>query len=466
MSIRFGTDGWRAIMAADFTFANVAIVAQGIADYLLETEKAQKGIVLGHDTRFLAEQFADQVQAVLTANGIPVYRLQGPTPTPVTAYAIRALNTAGAIMLTASHNPPQYNGIKFIPEYAGPASPEITAQLEEKIGKVIAGGVNHQLPKPELVHSVDIWDKYWEHIDTIIDFNQICRIKGKIVLDPMFGAAAGKVAAKLQSCGLEVIEINGYRDAFFGGGLPEPVASRLQTLTQTVVQAKAVVGLANDGDADRFGVIGSNGEYLAPNQILSIISQYLLENGQKEGGLVRTVATTHLLDEIAGRYERKATETPVGFKYLAQEMLRRPVVLAGEESGGLSIGGHIPEKDGILANLLILQIIGATGQKPEEAWQLLQEQYGYYAFRRLDLHIENDRKNQLMQKLRNEPPLVFGQRQVLQQSLLEGVKLYLDDGSWVLFRPSGTEPVLRIYIEARSEQAYYDLIAAGEAAVK
>ncbi|GAW32077.1 phosphoglucosamine mutase, partial [Carboxydocella sp. JDF658] len=276
----------------------------------------------------------------------------------------------------------------------------------------------------------------------------------------------GKVAAKLQSCGLEVIEINGYRDAFFGGGLPEPVASRLQTLTQTVVQAKAVVGLANDGDADRFGVIGSNGEYLAPNQILSIISQYLLENGQKEGGLVRTVATTHLLDEIAGRYERKATETPVGFKYLAQEMLRRPVVLAGEESGGLSIGGHIPEKDGILANLLILQIIGATGQKPEEAWQLLQEQYGYYAFRRLDLHIENDRKNQLMQKLRNEPPLVFGQRQVLQQSLLEGVKLYLDDGSWVLFRPSGTEPVLRIYIEARSEQAYYDLIAAGEAAVK
>lgn len=466
MSIRFGTDGWRAIMADEFTFGNVAIVAQGIADYLQETDQASRGLVLGHDTRFLAEQFADQVQAVLTANGIPVYRLLGPTPTPVTAFAIRSLHTAGAIMLTASHNPPQYNGLKFIPEYAGPASPEITARLEEKIAVVLADGRVRLQQRPELVQKVDIWDKYWQHIEAIIDFNQICRIEDKIILDPMFGAAAGKVAERLRSCGLNVLEINGHRDAFFGGGLPEPVADRLQELMQTVQKTGAVVGLANDGDADRFGVIGSDGSYLAPNQILAIISEHLLSAGHMQGGLVRTVATTHLLDEIAGQYRRETTETPVGFKYLAQEMLRRPVVLAGEESGGLSIGGHIPEKDGILANLLILQIIGASGQKPEVSWRYLMEKYGYYGFRRLDLHIDNEKKNLLMQKLRQEPPLVFGNRQVLQQSLVEGVKLYLDDGSWVLFRPSGTEPVLRIYVEARSEQALSELISAGKDSVK
>lgn len=457
--IKFGTDGWRAIMNDTFIISNVRIVAQAIADYLKEEGINDKGIVIGHDTRFFAEQFARECASVMLGNDIPVYMARRALPTPITAYSIKVYDTAGAIMLTASHNPPDYNGIKFIPKYAGPASPDITEKIERSIKKNI-GGERTLLASPEgheKLHEIEPFPEYTSHLETLVDFNKLRQTQLRVVLDPMYGAAQGLMDVLLAEAGCTVETIHNYRDTLFGGSYPDPSEKHLTELKDEVIRTKSDLGLALDGDADRFGAIDYDGTYILPNQVLSLLAVHLLKNRGLTGSIVRTVATTHLLDEIARDYDTEAVETPVGFKYIAQVMMDRPVVVGGEESGGLSIQGHIPEKDGLLADMLLAEMV-AYEQKP--LTQILDEiyaKYGKFYSRRLDIHYPAEKKSELLQRLKNEPPSDIADDKLAEVRAVDGVKYILESGDWILIRPSGTEPLIRVYIESRDKDRFTTL---------
>ncbi|MBE0448618.1 MAG: phosphoglucomutase/phosphomannomutase family protein [Actinobacteria bacterium] len=458
-AIKFGTDGWRAIMNDTFIISNVRIVAQAIADYLIEEGLNDKGIVIGYDTRFFSERFASECASVMLGNGIPVYMPRRALPTPITAYSIKVYNTAGAIMLTASHNPPEYNGIKFIPEYAGPASLEITGKIERFIKANIES--NRLLIAPpdghELLHEVEPFPSYTQHISMLINFDKLREIKLKVVLDPMFGAAQGLMDTLLAEAGCTVETIHNRRDPLFGGSYPDPSEKRLSELRNEIIRTKSDIGLALDGDADRFGAVDFNGKYITPNQVLSLVAVHLLKNRGMKGSIVRTVATTHLLDEIARDNNIEAIEMPVGFKYIAQVMMERPVVIGGEESGGLSIQGHIPEKDGLLADLLLAEVV-AYEQKPLSLiLDEIYDRYGKFYSKRLDIRYPTDRKDELLDNLKNRPPAAVDGDKVAEIRLIDGVKYILESGDWILARPSGTEPLVRVYIESRDENRFANL---------
>jgi len=460
--LKFGTDGWRAIMCEEFTFANVRAVVQGIADYVKDENLQDKGIVVGYDTRFLAEKFAEQAVEVLAGNGIKVLLAKEAVPTPVTAFAIKHWQAGGAIMFTASHNPPEYNGIKFIPEYAGPATPAITSRLEKNISSVLEGETVQRLEvdrasEQGLVTAIDPRPPYEKHIKSLIKFDLIGKSKLKIIIDPMYGAGKGYVSNLLRECGCEVISIHEYRDPLFGGSLPEPTATKLTELIQLVREQQADLGLANDGDADRFGVIDADGTYITPNQVIALLFLHLVKNRGLQGGIARSVATTHLLDAMAGKFGVEVDETPVGFKYIGEKMLKKDILIGGEESGGLSIKGHIPEKDGILANLLIVELLATEKKSLSDILTDIAEEFGAYTNKRLDIKINEDKKVNLIQGLKDDPPIKIGNHKVIDHLAIDGVKLLLSDGSWVLFRPSGTEPLMRVYLEALSPERLEEL---------
>ncbi|HZD58823.1 MAG TPA: phosphoglucomutase/phosphomannomutase family protein [Anaerolineae bacterium] len=457
--IKFGTDGWRAIMNDTFIISNVQVVAQAIADYLVENGLRDKGIVIGYDTRFFAERFASECAAVMLGNNIPVYMPRRALPTPVTAYSIKVYNTAGAIMLTASHNPPEYNGIKFIPEYAGPASPEITGEIERLIKANLES--NRLLKAPleghELLHEAEPFPRYTQHIANLIDFDKLREIKLKVVLDPMFGASQGLMDTLLAEVGCAVETIHNYRDPLFGGSYPDPSEKHLSELKNEVIRTKSDIGLALDGDADRFGAIDFNGTYITANQVLSLVAVHLLKNRGMRGSIVRTIATTHLLDEIARDNDTEVIETPVGFKYIAQVMMERPVVVGGEESGGLSIQGHIPEKDGLLADLLLAELVAYEERPLTEILDGIYHKYGRYYSKRLDIHYPSEKKGELLNNLVNRPPAAVAEDKVVEIRSVDGVKYILESGDWILARPSGTEPLIRVYIESKDERRFPSL---------
>jgi alpha-D-glucose phosphate-specific phosphoglucomutase len=457
--IKFGTDGWRAIMNDTFIIANVRIVAQAIADYLIEEEIADKGIVIGYDMRFFAERFAAECAAVMVGNGIKVFLPQRAMPTPVTAYAIKIYDAAGAIMLTASHNPPEYNGIKFIPDYAGPASPEITSKIEKNIevnvnsGRLITGSIENN----ELVLEIAPFQKYTEQLGKLVDFKALKMQKLKVVLDPMYGAALGLMDRLLAEAGCTVDTIHNHRDVLFGGSYPDPCENHLSELKNEIKRTGADIGLALDGDADRFGAIDYDGTYIKANQVISLIAVHLLKNRGLKGAIVRTVATTHLLDEIANDYGANLIEVPVGFKYIAQEMMKKPVVIGGEESGGLSIQGHIPEKDGLLADLLLAEMMAYEKKPLTESLREIYVKYGRFYSKRIDIQISPETKEHLLEKLKNDPPADVAGDKVIEARDTDGMKFILESGDWFLVRPSGTEPLVRVYIESRDETRFSGL---------
>lgn len=447
--IAFGTDGWRAIMADDFTFANVRLVTQALAQYLL-VAKGEK-IIIGYDNRFLAEYFAQEVTQVLAGNGLKVSIVEEPTPTPVVAYAVVEEKAAGAVMLTASHNPPEYNGIKFIPHYGGPALPQITKAIEEELEKVLETREIKTLPienalNQGLVSYINPKESYLEHLKSLIDTKALSQSKLKIVVDPMHGVGSGYTDNILEEAGCEVTVIRGERDAFFGGSLPEPTERNLQFLKETVATLGAKLGLANDGDADRFGIIDSNGAYIAPNQVLVLLTAHLLKKGKK-GAIVRTVATTHMLDKMARKYDLELIETPVGFKYIGGAMLEKDILIGGEESGGLSIIGHIPEKDGVLADCLLAEIVAVEGKSLSEVLDCLYQEFGNFYSERLDFHCTGEEKKRILDTIKSLDVQSVGKFEVTRKIAVDGLKLVLSDGSWFLIRPSGTENVVRVYAE-------------------
>lgn len=454
--IKFGTDGWRDIMADQFTFANVKNVTQGIAAHMNARNLGKRGVVVGYDNRFLSEEFAAAVASVFTGNGIKVFLPARPLPTPVTAFAVRALNAGGAVMITASHNPPTYNGLKFIPEYAGPALPDVTDDIEKEVARVFEGSRVYELPAAEakklgLIETVSVDDAYIKHLKSLVNLDKLADRRLKVAVDPMFGAGLGYLERILGEAGCTVTAIQNYRDPLFGGSMPEPTDAMLGGLKKTVAETQAELGLALDGDADRFGVVDDAGRYMSPNKVLSLLLWNLLASRTYRGPVVRTLATTHLLDRIAADAGLPVIETPVGFKYIGQAMREKGCLIGGEESGGMTVQGHIPEKDGILAGLLVAEAAARTGQGVAELYRGVEEQFGRAISERLDIHYENAERDAILTRIKDYRPTQVAGIAVDSISTLEGKKVLLKDGSWLLIRASGTEPLIRLYAETGDE---------------
>jgi phosphoglucomutase len=467
--IKFGTSGWRGILAEDFTFANARLVCQGIADYLQQAGLASQGVVIGYDTRFRSEAFAATAAEVMAGNGITSHFTTRDCPTPVVSWAIREGQYAGAINITASHNPPEYNGIKFSPATGGPAPSPVTNAIESLIGGLAPEAIK-TMPVVEarqrgLVVDLDPKASYFQHLKELVEVEVLQRSGLKVVVDVLYGTGRDYLNTFLEEAGVEVELLNGYRDAYFGGHRPEPSAEFLQDLSRRVRATGASLGLAVDADADRFGVMDHAGEYRDANTVLGLLFDYLIETRGWDGGVGRSVATTHLLDRIAARYNRPVYVTKVGFKYLGEYIINDQVVMVGEESEGFSMKHHLPEKDGILAGVMIAEMVARKQKGLPELIADLFAKVGPVYNHRLNFSLTPAVKDRLLERLVT-PPARFAGLAVTEHISLDGHKYVLEDGSWVCFRPSGTEPVVRFYFEASSLEELERLRGAGEALIR
>ena len=445
MGITFGTDGWRGILAADFTFAGVRAVARAIADYLKAAEPGRTCLI-GYDHRFLAAEMAATAAAELAAHGVPALVSDGPIATPVLACAILDRGAGGAIMFTASHNPPLYQGMKFIPSYGGPATADITGSLEAGANAYLATA-SPAGPGRAAVETFDPVGRYWERLANLVDLEAAQRAGLRLGLDAMYGVG-GPYLARLG--GDNTIRLHFARDPLFGGLTPEPNAEHLQELIALVAAGQVQLGLATDGDADRFGAVDGRRSYLTPNQVLVLSLWYLLEQrGMRGAAVARTVATTHLLDRIAAAHGLDVIETPVGFKHVGQALLHQDALLGGEESGGMGLKGHVPEKDGILVCFLLAEMVARTGRSLGQLLDEIEGRFGALYNRRIDVHLSGPgERERISQALRTAPPDALGGQAVTAMDTVDGFRFRLAGGAWALLRFSGTEPLVRLYGEA------------------
>ncbi len=465
-AIKFGTSGWRGIIAEDFTFANARLVCQAIADYLKHEGLASHGVVVGYDTRFRSEAFAAMAAEVMAGNGIVSYCTSRDCPTPVVSFAIRAGRRGGGINITASHNPAEYNGLKFSPATGGPAPEAVTQPIEALIGGLAPDAVKTmplvQAREKGMIVDIDPRQDYFQHLKTLLDTEALHKAGLKVVADVLYGTGRDYLDAFLKDAGVQVELLHGWRDPYFGGHRPEPSAEFLSELAGRIPATGAHLGLAVDADADRFGVMDAAGDYHEANEILGLLLDYLIQTRGWDGGVARSVATTHLVDRVAGLYGRPVFETKVGFKYLGQYIIADQVVMVGEESEGFSMKHHLPEKDGILACLLVAEMVAKTGKGIPELLADLFSRVGPVYNRRLNFALTPEAKERLMVSLK-QAAARFAGLAVKQHVTIDGHKYILEDGSWVCFRPSGTEPVVRFYLEASSPEALEKLRLAGEA---
>lgn len=452
-NIKFGTDGWRAIIAKEFTFDNVSFVVQAIANYL-ETRWPDKTrpVVIGYDVRFLAEEFALHAADILNKNGWAVLMTEKYVPTPVTAYAAMEWDSAGALMFTASHNPPEYMGIKFIPEYAGPATPDITDAIVENVNKLSNDpNFNIQGDGKRNITRFDPFERYTAFISQQIQFDKIKAANIKWLYDPMHGCGSGYVDKLLkEKTGTAPDMLHANLDARFGGHLPEPKDEFLGELMAEMAKGHYTVGIANDGDADRFGVVDETGHYFGSDQIIPMLARYLYHQRGYRGNLVRTVATSRFLDALAKKWGVTVFETKVGFKHTGEIMRREPIIIGGEESGGMSILNHIPEKDGVIAISLILEMIAVEGKPISEIFKETQAEAELYLTNiSKNLYLADEHKAGLMAFMHGfKVGDTFAGRIIKEINPMDGVKFIFDEYEWVLVRPSGTEPILRLYGES------------------
>jgi alpha-D-glucose phosphate-specific phosphoglucomutase len=465
VEISFGTDGWRGIINREFTFDNVKIVAQGIADYVQSHRLKDRGIVVGYDTRKCSRQFAESVCEVMLGNDIPTYITKRDTPTPVTAFEVLHRKAAGAVMITASHNPPEWNGIKYIPEYAGPALPETTEEITYNVDRIFKERKIKELPttvgtRRGLLKWIDPTGPYIRFVRRQLDLEVFRKARLRVVFDAMYGTARGYLDRVLHGLGCEVVVIHNKVDPNFGGGRPEPLPEFLAELKEKVVSLNADLGLATDGDADRLAVYDSNGAYLAADQLLPLLFEYSIKSG-KIGGVVRTVATTHLLDRIAKKYGLPVYEVPVGFKFVGQYLREKDVVIGGEESGGISFKGHIPDKDGVFTGVKVAELIAESGRTLAELLKELEKEYGLLVGGRIDVACSEELKHVAMERLSSNIPARIAGIRILNVNRIDGLKLILEDGGWLLIRPSGTEPLFRIYGESPSKEKLQKILEEG-----
>ena len=459
MSIHFGTSGWRAVIADEFTFAAVGRVTEAICEQF--ANEAGRPVIVAHDTRFLGEEFAAECAEIVVAQGFEALLCQGPTPTPTVSHAIRSQQAVCGINFTASHNPPEYSGMKLSTADGAPALPAVTSKIEELLGNPPENRPRSTGAKDSTSSkSFDPRDAYLADLEQKIRFDLISAAGGRYAYDPLWGTGRGYLDELLQRHGLGVTTIHNWRDVLFGGRAPEPEASHLQELRELVLADKCVLGLATDGDGDRFGVIDANGQFITPNQLIAILFDYLAESRNWDGGVARSVATSHLVDRVAKAHGLPVYETPVGFKYIGELINEDKIILGGEESAGLSIKGHYPEKDGLLACLLAAETVAARGASLSEQLDQLFAQTGRLESGRIGVKLTPELMPVLQEKLKEEPATIGG-RKVKSLNRIDGLKIIFEDDSWLLVRPSGTEPLVRIYAESESAKDVEVLLEQG-----
>jgi len=454
MTIKFGTDGWRGIMAQDFTFANVRYCAQGVSQYILEHGLGRQGLVVGYDTRFASEDFAQTVAEIAAGNGIVTYLSKGAAPTPVISYNVVNLQAGGAAIITASHNPAKWNGFKYKPEYGGSASPEIVNALEKHIASAMENDVIHSTDWGMALengtgHIMDLSSPYLSQMARLVDLEGLRGAGLNVVVDPMYGAGMGYFTSLLRGGNMVVSEIHCERNPLFPGmDQPEPVARNLTDLSRVVVEVGADVGLALDADADRFGLVDEKGNFITPLQVFALLALYLLESRGERGPLVKSLTASSMMYRLGEIFRVPVFETPVGFKYIGPIMGKEKALIGGEESGGFGFRGHIPERDGILSGLYLLDMMVKMGKRPSELIEYLYSRVGPHHFRRDDVHFDLEKRRAIEKRLKDVRPDALGGTKVDRIDNMDGLRFTMEDGSWAAIRFSGTEPLLRIYVEA------------------
>jgi alpha-D-glucose phosphate-specific phosphoglucomutase len=453
--ISFGTSGWRGIFCEEFTTENVRVVTQAIADHLRKVGAEGKGVVIGYDTRFMGRHFARETARVLAGSGIKSFLCNRDAPTPVIAYEILRRQAGGGINFTASHNPSNYNGLKFSPDWGGPALPETTRDIEDRANAMLGGMCYRSMAFDQayhagLVEDIDPRSGYFEGIGKLVDLHAIGRSGMKIAVNPLYGTARGYLDVLLREAGATVVAINDHPDPYFGGHPPEPAEAHIGDFIQLVKNDPTIrLGLATDGDADRYGIVDGDGAFYEPNYILALLLDYLVRVKKKTGDVARSVATSHFVDAVARHHGLQVFETPVGFKFIGEYIRDNRILIGGEESAGLTVRGHVPEKDGILACLLVAEMVAVTGKSLAELLADLYRRVGEFHTRRQNIRLSAELEGGIADKLDN-PPAELGGRKIEEVITIDGAKFVFGDGSWMLFRKSGTEPVVRVYGEAGS----------------
>jgi phosphomannomutase len=458
-AIRFGTSGWRSIVAEEFTIANIRLAAAGISAYVKTLPEPHR-VLVGRDPRFLGERFVAEAASVLAGAGVTPIVIPEAAPTPAIAYAVHTLKTSGAINFTASHNPPEYNGIKFSTHDGAPALPEVTGHIEAAIDGF---GDGSKIPSKQGVtyDTADVKPAFLKRIGELVDMKAIAKSGIKVVYDAFWGAGRGYISDMLHDAGVTVETVHDYRDVLFGGHAPEPSDELLGDAKAKMREIGADLGVATDGDADRFGIVDADGTFIQPNYVIALLFDYLVETRGWRNGVAKSVATTNLINALAEHHKVPLYETPVGFKYIGELIIEDKIAIGGEESAGLTIRGHVPEKDGVLAGLLMAEMVATRGKSLGVQLKELFGKVGSFYPVRENFRLTPELKAAFTEKMKADPTELSG-RKVAKIVRTDGLKLILADGSWVCYRLSGTEPVVRAYTEARSEQDMEALKAAAE----
>ena len=466
--IKFGTDGWRGIIADDFTFDNVRRVAGAIAAYVLKYEDARHGVIIGYDTRFASQRAAEVAAEVIAAAGIAVKLANDYTPTPAVSYAVKNQSAAGGVMITSSHNPWNWNGVKFKGKFGGSATPAIMKKVEEEL----RAGAMPQGTKSS-IEEVDLKQPYIAAVCRFAALDLIGKTKFKFAIDSMYGSGRGILPGIFQERGVAYVAIRQEVNPLFPGINPEPIEPHISLLQQTVVREKCDAGLATDGDADRIGAVAEDGSFVDSHKIFCVLLRWLLERKKWSGDVVRAFNTTRMLDRIAAKYGRKLYETQIGFKYIADLMMEHDILIGGEESGGIGYSRFLPERDGVLNCLLLANVMAEEGKPLGRLVADLQREFGPHFYGRRDLHIPDELKQSAIQRARSESTQSLGRYRVLKKENLDGIKFFLDaptngNGAeaWILFRASGTEPLLRLYAEASSPELVNEILTVAESFVR
>src|SRR5271170_6731432 len=445
--IKFGTDGWRGVIADDFTDENVRKVAHAIARYVVRAENPRAGVVVGYDTRFDSERFARVAAETVAATGTPVWLAAEACPTPAVSLLVRQRSAACGIQITASHNPYRWNGMKLKASYGSSASPAIVAQVEDELQKILRDGVPALPPRNDLIHPLDVRTPYLETLSGLVDWDRLRASKFRFLIDPMHGAGRGLLLELFRRQGIEAGEIRGTRDPLFGGVNPEPIEPHVEALRVAMRAGGYDAGFAFDGDADRIGAMDPDGTFITPHQIFSILLWHLAGTRKLTGDVAKSFSVTKMIDKIASKLGRKVWETPVGFKYICERMLEGDIVLGGEESGGIGTKLYLPERDATVSALLLAEVMAWHGKRLGELVAMLHREYGEHHYGRVDLTLKNGQKEKALEYFANAKVKTFLEWPIVRREDLDGVKVYLGEIGWVMARASGTEPMLRVYAE-------------------
>jgi alpha-D-glucose phosphate-specific phosphoglucomutase len=456
-AIKFGTDGWRGIIAEDFTFANARIVAEAIVRYVVRGEDARKGVIVGYDHRYASDTVARRVAETISASGTPVWLTDRPCPTPAVSYLVRSRGAAGGLVITASHNPYQWNGIKYKASYGSSALPSIVAQIENELQFLESAGISPLPPRAELIHSLDPRKPYLDTLEKLVDWERIRKAKFRFVSDAMHGSAAGLLPELFQRHGITCDEIRGTRDPRFGGAHPEPIKPHIAPLQQAVMAGKYDAGFAADGDGDRIGAVDRTGTFVNPHQIFALLVWHLAGMRNLPGDVAKTFSVTKLIDKLAAKLGRKLHEVPIGFKYICELMLEQNILIGGEESGGIGTSLYLPERDATVSALFLAELMAWHGKTLGELLDGLHSEFGEYHYGRMDLDVTPRQKERAIALFSNGDVKKLLEWPVVKRESIDGIKLYLGEIGWVMVRASGTESLLRVYSET-SKRATTDRV--------